>query len=136
MTTSAGLLIFDRDALFICKTTNSTRWDIPKGLIDGSELPIEAMLRETREETGAVFQPDEVQDLGLFDYRAGKQLHLFLMIGSNLPKVSECKCISMYRDKVTGKRFPEVCGYSYSNNWRDLLIPKMVASIDKALANK
>jgi 8-oxo-dGTP pyrophosphatase MutT (NUDIX family) len=40
-------------------------WEIPMGFIDGSESPVEAALREMREETGLRAQASDLQDLGL-----------------------------------------------------------------------
>ncbi|MGZ7196733.1 NUDIX hydrolase, partial [Streptococcus pyogenes] len=55
-----------------------SRWDIPKGHIEEGETPIEAAIRECREETGFVdYDQSLLVDLGRHDYASNKDIHLF-----------------------------------------------------------
>ena len=46
---SSGLVITDGKVVLGCK---SYKWDLPKGEIEKNEEPIDAAIRETKEETG------------------------------------------------------------------------------------
>ena len=82
---SAGIIFFTEDyELFMGRVTNSglgggpSRWDIPKGHIEEGETPIEAAIRECREETGFVdYDQSLLVDLGRHDYASNKDIHLF-----------------------------------------------------------
>jgi ADP-ribose pyrophosphatase YjhB (NUDIX family) len=56
--------------LLLCHVTGQRHWDLPKGGIHDGETPAEAALRETMEETGLVFAPESLVDLGRFAYTA------------------------------------------------------------------
>lgn len=44
--------------------SQGNRWGIPGGKVDKGETPLEAALRETKEETGYEFSKDNVESLG------------------------------------------------------------------------
>ena len=75
---SCGTLIVNpAGQLLLCHVTGTAKWDIPKGMQDDGETTLEAAMRELREEAGiVVFDADRFIDLGLFDYRPDKRLHL------------------------------------------------------------
>ena len=58
MKMSCGLLIFGKNeegaVLLVCHVTNSnpSRWDIPKGVQETGEEPMDCVMREVEEETG------------------------------------------------------------------------------------
>ena len=75
---SCGIVIVNQQhELLLCHVTGRGHWDLPKGGIDADETPIDAALRETREETGIVLAADELTDLGRFAFSERKELHLF-----------------------------------------------------------
>jgi putative (di)nucleoside polyphosphate hydrolase len=57
--------------------THTAAWDIPKGMRDPGEDTLEAAMRELREEAGVAFDAARFEDLGEFDYRRDKGLHLY-----------------------------------------------------------
>ena len=50
--------------VLLCHVTGQRHWDLPKGGIHAGETPAEAALRETMEETGLIFAPAALVDLG------------------------------------------------------------------------
>jgi 8-oxo-dGTP pyrophosphatase MutT (NUDIX family) len=75
---SCGVVIVNEHAeLLLCHVTGQGHWDLPKGGANDGETPIQAALRETREETGLVLAPDVLVDLGRMPFRLRKDLHLF-----------------------------------------------------------
>ena len=75
---SCGTLIVNgAGQLLLCHVTGTAKWDIPKGMQDPGETPLESAVRELREEAGLAFEPELFTDLGCFNYRPDKKLHLF-----------------------------------------------------------
>jgi predicted NUDIX family NTP pyrophosphohydrolase len=58
---------------------DAAAWSFPKGELDGAEAPLEAALREFREETGIAPPPPPYRDLGTERQRSGKVVRLFLV---------------------------------------------------------
>ncbi|MDD5090925.1 MAG: NUDIX hydrolase [Candidatus Wallbacteria bacterium] len=49
----SGALFFDQDGRFlVLKTTYKSTWEIPGGVVEKDESPLQACVREVREETG------------------------------------------------------------------------------------
>jgi 8-oxo-dGTP pyrophosphatase MutT (NUDIX family) len=103
---SCGVLVTDGERLLLGHATGSPRWDIPKGLLDPGETPVGAALRELREETGLIADPAALQDLGVFRYRPGKELALFLWRHAELPDPASLHCSSRFRS-ARGAMLPE-----------------------------
>ena len=75
---SAGILVLNpHSELLLCHATGTVVWDIPKGGGDAGESTLATAIRETAEETGLRFAPEELLDLGHFSYRPTKDLHLY-----------------------------------------------------------
>ena len=113
---SCGTLIINRDGhILLCHVTNTSHWDIPKGMQDEGETPLQSAIREMREETGLEFDPSLFQDLGLFDYRPDKKLHLFkLMAPEEFHSLGHLVCESMFPHHRTGAPTPEVDGFRWA----------------------
>lgn len=63
---AGGIVYFGREVLLI-STVEATRWQLPKGHIERGESPMQAAIREVREETGVVSHV--VEELGPLEYR-------------------------------------------------------------------
>jgi 8-oxo-dGTP pyrophosphatase MutT (NUDIX family) len=110
---SCGLVILNHEAeLLLCHVTGHDHWDLPKGGIDAGETPLQAALRETREETGLRLHAETLLDLGRLAYRPKKDLHLFAAL---LPRIdtSRLVCESHFSHAVTGQRLPEMDAFGW-----------------------
>jgi len=124
---SCGVVILnDADELLLCHVTGHDHWDLPKGGIDAGETPLQAALRETREETGLQLDAAGLLDLGRLDYRPKKDLHLFATL---LPRIDTAQlvCESRFADAASGRRLPEMDGYGWFGFARvsELCTPKL-----------
>jgi putative (di)nucleoside polyphosphate hydrolase len=113
---SCGTLVVDaRGRLLLCHVTNTKAWDIPKGMLDPGETPLEAAIRELREEAGIAFPPGRFTDLGEFPYRRDKRLHLFKVeAGTELASLVQLVCSSFFPHHVTGAPTPEMDGFRWA----------------------
>jgi 8-oxo-dGTP pyrophosphatase MutT (NUDIX family) len=124
---SCGVVILNPGReLLLCHVTGQNHWDLPKGGIDPGETPMQAALRETREEAGLVLQAEALLDLGRFQYTSKKNLHLF---ATCLPRLDlkELRCESHYLDRHSGRHMPEMDGYGWFGFERAAMLctPKM-----------
>jgi ADP-ribose pyrophosphatase YjhB (NUDIX family) len=87
-TESAGGVVVNAEGRVLLVSQHGTSWSLPKGHLEGGETPLEAALREIREETGVV-RLELVRPLGSYSrHRLGadggedrselKTIHLFL----------------------------------------------------------
>ena len=105
---SCGVVIVnDAHELLLCHVTGQNHWDLPKGGIDTGESPLQAALRETREETGLRLAADELIDLGRFAYTSKKDLHLFATCTERFD-VATLRCESHFAERYSGKPLPEM----------------------------
>ena len=110
---SCGILILNpQHELLLCHVTGQQHWDLPKGGRHDGESPLQAALRETREETGLRLDAAALLELGRFDYRPKKDLHLFALL---MPRfdVAQLHCESHFAQLGTGRRLPEMDGYGW-----------------------
>jgi predicted NUDIX family NTP pyrophosphohydrolase len=85
-------------------------WSIPKGLSEAGEAPLDAALREFREELGFDPTPKELFDLGEIKQSGGKWVHAWAFQGEWDPKDLVSITFELEWPPNSGKRelFPEV----------------------------
>jgi len=133
---SAGLILTDCKKFLACHVTGRKHYDIPKGLVDVEEKPVETCIREVEEETGLKIKEEELVDLGVFKYCKGKDLHLFLMVKKELPDTKNMKCTSFFLDNK-GRKLPEVNGFkSIDFSEKYLYMVKSMADVLDKVENK
>lgn len=74
---SAGGVVVRADQVLLISTRNGTRWQLPKGRLEGSETPAQAAQREVEEETGVlghVLDPLDTIDF-IYERRNGRTVH-------------------------------------------------------------
>jgi len=110
---SCGIVIVnEQHELLLCHVTGRGHWDLPKGGIDDGEAPIDAALRETREETALVLAASELTELGRFVYSERKDLHLFATRMQRFD-VARLWCESHFSEHWSGRRLPEMDAYGW-----------------------
>jgi 8-oxo-dGTP pyrophosphatase MutT (NUDIX family) len=133
---SCGIVIVNQQhELLLCHVTGRGHWDLPKGGIDADETPIDAALRETREETGLVLAADELMDLGRFAFSERKDLHLFATRMQRFD-VARLWCESHFSEYWTGRRLPEMDAYGWFGFDRagTLCAPKLARLLRESIA--
>ncbi len=116
-TISCGvLLVSSRQELFVCHTTGTDRWDLPKGGAEPGEAPRDAAVREAWEEAGLRLPADALVDLGEFAYLPTKRLHLFaLHVAPGAIELARCGCRSFFAHHRTGKPTPEADAWAWKS---------------------
>ena len=113
MITSCGVLLFSpRAELLLCHATGAKHWDIPKGVGEPGEAPLDTAVRETLEETGLQLRPEQLLDLGTMPYRPGKSLHLFAALSERVDP-GQLHCKSLFRDR-RGRMVTEVDRFEWT----------------------
>lgn len=114
---SCGLLVLNESRqLLLGHSTGSHFWDLPKGLIDPGETPLDCALREAREEFGLRFAPVQLRDLGRHAYYRGKDLHLFAVATTRAATpLAACACTSHFEHPVTHALLPEIDAFTWAN---------------------
>lgn len=114
---SCGTLIVNRARqLLLCHVTHTAKWDIPKGMQDPGESTLAAAMRELREEAGIAFDAGRFEDLGCFDYRRDKRLHLYkVKVDDELERLDHLCCTSYFPHHVSGAPTPEVDGFRWAS---------------------
>lgn len=115
-TVSCGTLVLDDTGrLLLGHVTGTAAWDIPKGMQDPGETPLAAAMRELHEEAGIAFAPERFVDLGQFEYRRDKRLHLFRVeAGAELGDLTGLACTSFFPHHATGQPTPEMDGFRWA----------------------
>jgi 8-oxo-dGTP pyrophosphatase MutT (NUDIX family) len=109
---SSGILVVDDHAeLLLCHATGTPRWDIPKGVGEPGESAIETAVREAEEETGLVFEPADLTDLGRFPYLRAKDLHLHAVLVERID-LARCRCSTLVPG-ARGRLRPEMDAYAW-----------------------
>jgi 8-oxo-dGTP pyrophosphatase MutT (NUDIX family) len=110
---SCGVVIVNAaHELLLCHVTGQNHWDLPKGGINPGEIPLQAALRETSEETGLRLMASELVDLGRFAYTHKKDLHLFAACTARFD-ISTLHCESHFAERYSGKLLPEMDAFGW-----------------------
>ena len=120
--------------LLLCHVTGQDHWDLPKGGIHAGEMPIDAALRETHEETGLRLRAEALLDIGAHAYTAKKNLHLFACLSHRIDP-RELHCPSSFIDRLSGRSRPEMDGFGWFAFDRidGLCTPKLAALLTRRL---
>lgn len=109
---SCGIVVLNDEAeLLLCHVTGHDHWDLPKGGAAPGESPLQAALRETREETSLDLAAADLLELGRLSYRPRKDLHLFAV---RWPRIDPAAlfCESHF-SQTDGRRAPEMDGFGW-----------------------
>ena len=110
MKTTCGIIIINNERqILMGHSTGNKFFDIPKGLMEKGEIPIQSAIRECKEETSLTFKEQQLLDLGIFFYNKEKVIHLFLIfVEKNNIVISNLHCQSYFEHFSTKKLLPEV----------------------------
>lgn len=142
---SCGIVVVHAASeVLLCHATGSNIWDIPKGGGERGEVPVQTAIREAVEETGLAFDAASLLELGHFDYRPDKDLHLFAALVERFDPAI-LRCTSTYEDYrgrirpemddfawVPFARVPERCGRNMTTVLtRSLPLPDLLARLQR-----
>lgn len=105
---SAGVLVVRDGRILLGHSTHNIHWDIFKGKVDSGETPMQAALRELKEESGISLKDKDIKDLGQFSYTKKKNLHLFLH--EDVVGIDAASC---YCESQVDERFPEMDDFKW-----------------------
>lgn len=129
LATSCGTIVINRKGeILLCHVTGTNHWDIPKGMQDAGESTLEAAKRELWEEAGIAFDAELFEEIGCFDYRKDKRLHLYkVRAADDFDSLDHLNCTSHFPHHLTGKPTPETDGFCWAsrNEVRTLCWPRM-----------
>lgn len=109
---SCGILVLNAQGeLLLGHAAGTPRWDIPKGRSEAGETELQTAVRETAEETGLMFAPERLFDLGRFAYLRGKDLHLYAALVEKID-LARCVCTTLFRD-AHGRMRPEIDAFAW-----------------------
>lgn len=86
-------------------------WDIIKGHVEPNEEPVEALIREVKEECGLNISNDNFTFIGDYPYVKGDILKLYYL-EKDIP-IDQLYCDSYFTDPYTGKQKPEMDSFLY-----------------------
>jgi len=102
--------------ILLCHVTGHDLWDLPKGMQEPGEAAIVAARRELFEETGLEFDEAMFIEVGRFDFRPEKRLHLFKVHApASLNDISHLVCTSQFLHRETGLALPEMDGFRWAS---------------------
>lgn len=112
---TCGLIILNElNEILLGHSTGNKWYDLPKGLLEENEKPIDGVLRECKEETNLDFQKEFLIDLGQHNYNKEKDIYLFYInVLKNDIDMSKLTCTSFFINRYTKKSTPEVDGFKW-----------------------
>lgn len=149
MKTSCGIIITNEfEEIFVGHSTGNKFYDIPKGLLEENETPLNCAIRECKEETSLEFNSNKIREIGLLPYNKEKNLHLFFVqVQKESIILENLVCNSFFEHYYTKKILPEVdsfrwlsfneieknCAKSMSNLLITLINKKIIYSQNKKI---
>ena len=117
MKLSCGVLIINEfNEILLGHSTGNKFFDIPKGMCEYGETPLETVIRECLEETSIQLEKNNLKDLGEFKYNKDKNLNLFLCkVKKNDIDINSLVCNSFFENKYTKKMIPEIDYFNWTN---------------------
>jgi 8-oxo-dGTP pyrophosphatase MutT (NUDIX family) len=114
---SCGTVVINsKGQVLLCHVTGHDLWDLPKGMQEPEEPAIKTARRELHEETGLEFAEDLFVEIGCFDFRPDKRLHLFRVHApDSLMDITHLNCVSHFLHPVTGEPTPEMDGFRWAS---------------------
>ncbi|CAM2189954.1 RNA pyrophosphohydrolase [Paraburkholderia sacchari] len=114
-TVSCGIVLLDPNGrVLLAHATGTGHWDIPKGQGEPGETEAQSALREMVEETGIAIDASRLVDLGRFEYRRDKDLHLFAARAeAGELDLSQCHCVSLFPRRHDGVMIPEMDAWTW-----------------------
>jgi putative (di)nucleoside polyphosphate hydrolase len=103
---TAGIIVTDGWHFLMCHPNKGRWWDIPKGRVETGESYIQAAIRELQEETSLVAVEEDLEFLGLFDYKPNKDLAIYMWAVDKMPDVKKLICTSTFHSN--GGNYPEM----------------------------
>ncbi len=104
---SAGVLVRPAEGqLLVGHSSGTSHWDIPKGMVEETEAPLAAAIRELAEETGLSLDSSSWHDVGRCSYNKAKDLWLFRTPVLGSIDLAALSCTSMFVDRF-GRTRPE-----------------------------
>ncbi len=102
--------------VLLCHVTGHDLWDLPKGMQEADEPALKTARRELHEETGLEFAEDLFVEVGCFDFRPDKRLHLFMeRAPASLMDIKHLTCVSHFVHPETGVPTPEMDGFCWAS---------------------
>lgn len=92
MEITCGVLVTNGKRLLIGKLRKYKKWDIPKGTMIKGESYAKTAARELYEETGIKVKPNDLIEIGEFEYIRKKRIFLFVYYVKQFPSLSRLKC--------------------------------------------
>jgi len=105
-----GLIYSTNNEILITRSTNNKYWNIPKGIIEKDETPLQCAIREIKEETNIDVSSCLCIDIGEHEYLSYKNLHLFIFVLHHIPV--DIKCNSIFLTKK-GISLPEISDFKW-----------------------
>jgi 8-oxo-dGTP pyrophosphatase MutT (NUDIX family) len=124
MIKNAVMLLFtESDQVMLVKSTQDNKWMSPGGHIDGDETPLDAMIREFKEETG--FDLPKTQTLKSYDYN--KHTRIYYGVASHqFPKFEITKTKKPYEvSEIKYVLYKDIFDYDLKTYVRNSLIDMM-----------
>lgn len=96
--TSCGTLVINhKGQILLGRVPDKGNWEIPKGRQEPYESSLEAAKRELKEETGLELNDAYFEEIGIFQYRPDKNLHLYkVYVADTIEDLSALQCNSYF----------------------------------------